>query len=218
MSILEIIKPKVLGVRKIPLLNPFLAQEFSININHLSAGLITCDKEHSLIVALDEATKKSDASVILNKSFYGGINPSPISGEVLGIFSGDNPTVIDNALKAAIDYLNERAYYYSANNQNTSVFFPHVIGCIGRLLSSQTNLPEGESLAYLIASPLEAIIAFDFALKNSDTKLVKFFKPPTLTNMAGGYLTGTLSDCQAAAQAFTEKIIEITNNPLENIN
>jgi ethanolamine utilization protein EutL len=194
-----------------------LAQELEINPDNISAGLITSTLEHSLIVALDEATKESDAEVIFRNSYYGGISPSPLSGEVMGIFSGLNPTVIDNALKATIYYLEEKAFYYSADKENKVIFFPHVIGSIGRLLSKETGLDEGESIAYLIAPPMESVLAFDYALKNSDTRLVKFFKPPTISNMAGGFLTGTLSDCQAAAQAFSDRIIEIVKNPFERI-
>lgn len=216
MEILEVIKPKILSVRKIPYVNPFIAQQFDINQEDISLGLLSSDKEHSLIVALDEATKKSDAKIAYRSSFYGAVNPSNISGEILGIFSGPNPTVIDNALNAAVNYVNEKAYYYSIKSSNI-LFFPHVIGSIGRLLAQETGLPEGEAIAYLIGPPLETFIAFDYALKNSQTKLVKFFKPPTLTNMSGGYLTGSISDCQAAAEAFTNKIIEIANNPFDKI-
>ncbi len=213
MGLLEIVKPKILGLKKIPFVSPFLSQEFGTNPNNISLGLISSDIEHALITALDEATKKSDAEVILNTSFYAGVNPSQISGEILGIFSGENPIVIDNALKATVDYLNEMAYYQSINN---CLFFSHVIGRIGRLLSNKIGLAEGESIAYLVAPPFESILAFDFAIKNSDTKLVQFLKPPTLTNQGGGFLTGSLSDCIAASQAFTEKIIEINNNPIES--
>ena len=173
MGLLEIIKPKILGLKKIPFVNPFLSEQFNTNPKHISLGLISSDLEHALIVALDEATKKSDAEVILNNSFYAGSKPSSISGEILGIFSGENPTVVDNALKATVDYINEMAYYQSINK---CLFFSHVIGRIGKLLSDKTGLAEGESIAYLIAPPLESVLAFDFALKNSDTKLVKFLK------------------------------------------
>lgn len=217
MSVLEPIKSKITSIRKIPYINSFLAQELEINPNNISAGLITSTLEHALIVALDEATKESDAEVIFKNGYYGGISPSPLSGEVMGIFSGENPTVIDNALKATIYYLEEKAFYYSADQNNKTIFFPHVIGSIGRLLSKETGLEEGDSIAYLIAPPMEAVFAFDYALKNSDTRLVKFFKPPTITNSAGGYLTGSLSDCLAAAQAFSDRIIEMIMNPFERI-
>lgn len=217
MGILEPVKPSILSVQKIPFVNPELAGEFAMNKNHVSLGLITVTSDHALFVALDEGTKASEANVAYRHSFYAGAGyPSgPLSGEVIGIFSGENPVIIDNALKATVNYLEERAYFYSANENNSLIFFPHVIGSIGRFLAKETGLPEGETIAYLIAPPMEAMVAFDFALKNSDTKLVKFFKPPTLTNFAGGYLTGSLPDCEAAAAAFTQKILEIVKYPFD---
>lgn len=219
MGILEIVKSAILSIQKIPQINPALAEQFSIKPEHISLGLITVTSDHALFVALDEGTKESEAEVAFRNSFYGGARyPSgPFSGEVIGIFSGKNPVIIDNALKATVHYLNEKAFFYSANQINSLIFFPHVIGSIGRFLSKETGLPEGEALAYLIAPPIEAMVAFDYAMKNSDTKLVKFFKPPTPTNFAGGYLTGSLSDCEAAADAFTQKIIQISENPLAEI-
>jgi ethanolamine utilization protein EutL len=219
MGVLEPVKPAILSVQKIPHINPELAGEFTLNPAHFSIGQITVTSDHALFVALDEGTKASEADVAYRHSFYGGARyPSgPLSGEVIGIFSGENPVIIDNALKATVNYLEERAYFYSANDNNSLIFFPHVIGSIGRFLAKETGLPEGESLAYLIAPPMEAMVAFDFALKNSDTRLVKFFKPPTPTNFAGGYLTGSLSDCEAAADAFTQKIIEIVQYPYNRI-
>ena len=216
----DIVKPKILSVQRIPFVNPFIAQEFGIDSSHNSLGLITVNLDHSLFVSLDEGTKESDGEVAYKHSFYGGsrFSSGPLSGEVIGIFSGENPTIVDDALKATINYLNEKAFFYSANSDSSLIFFPHVIGSIGRFLSKETGLTEGESIAYLVAPPIEAMVALDYALKNSDTTLVKLFKPPTLTNFAGGYLTGSLSDCEAAAQAFSDKIIDIINNPLEKIN
>ncbi len=216
MGVLEPVKPTILSVQKIPYINPFLAAEFSLNPEHISLGLITVTSDHALFTALDEGTKASEAEVAYRHSFYGGARyPSgPLSGEVIGIFSGTDPQIIDDALKATLAYLEEKAYFYSANDNNSLIFFPHVIGRIGRFLAKETGLAEGESIAYLIAPPVEAMVAFDYALKNSDTRLVKFFKPPTPTNFAGGYLTGTQSDCEAAAEAFTQKIIEIAEEPI----
>lgn len=211
----EIIKPKVLSVRKIPFINKELGKQFDLPEEHDSIGIITVDQEHSLIVALDEGVKESPSHVSFYNNFYGGskFSSGPFSGEVIGIFSGKDPVIIDNSIKATINYLNEKTFYYSFNGLN---IFSHVVSSIGPFLSKETELEEGESIAYLMAPPIESIISVDFALKNSDTKLVKYFKPPTKTNYSGAYLTGTLSDCIAATEAFVEKIKEIYNNPIES--
>ncbi|MBC7475202.1 MAG: ethanolamine utilization microcompartment protein EutL [Candidatus Sericytochromatia bacterium] len=210
MGILEVIRPKILSLQKIPFVNNLIAEQFEINKEHISLGLLTVNLDHALFVAMDQGTKDSDADVAYKSSFYA--NNTNSSGQVIGIFSGKNPTIIDNAINSTVNYLNEKANFYSANIDNSIIFFPHVIGSIGRFLADETGLLEGDSIAYLFAPPIEALVSIDHALKNSDTRLVKFFKPPTFTNFAGAYLTGSISDCQAAAQAFSEKIIDMTIN------
>lgn len=219
MGVLEIIKPKILSIQKIPFVSPVISAQFDVKPEHISLGLLTVNSDHALFAALDQGTKDSDTEVAYRHSLYGGSRfaSGPLSGEVIGIFSGENPTVIENALKSTVNYLEEKSFFRSANSDNSLIFFPHVIGSIGRFLSHEIGLPEGEAIAYLIAPPIEATVALDYALKNSDTRLVKFLKPPTPTNFSGGYLTGTISDCQAAAEAFTEKIIEIANHPIQSI-
>lgn len=217
MSSFRAIQPTILSIKKIPFVNLLIAKEYDIPTSHDSMALITTNSEHALIVSMDQATKSSDAEVIFKTSFYGGFRYSsgPLSGEALGIFSGENPTVIDNALKATKDYLYEKAFFYTDNDM--LVFFPHVIGSIGRLLAKETGLEEGSALAYLFAPPIEATIAIDYALKNSDTTLVRFFKEPTNINFSGAYLTGSLSECLSARDAFISSIEEIHLNPIDSI-
>ena len=71
-------------------------------------------------------------------------------------------------------------------------------------------------MAYLIAPPVEAMVALDEALKAADVELKLFYGPPTETNFAGGLLTGDQAACQAACQAFADKVCEVANNPRES--
>jgi ethanolamine utilization protein EutL len=213
----NIIKPKILSVQKIPYISEVMASEFNLPKEHISLGLLTVNSEHALMSALDEALKKSDAQVPFKASFYAGANYSsgPLSGEAMGIFSAIDPSIIDDALKFTVDYLNEHAFLESLDDNGKYVIFNHVIGSIGPFLSDYLSIEEGNAIAYLVAPPMEAIVALDHALKNSDTKLVKMLKPPTNTNLAGGYLVGTISDCISASDAFKEKIMDIIKNPLQ---
>ena len=81
-------------------------------------------------------------------------------------------------------------------------------------MSKTAGIPEGESLAYLIAPPLEAMYALDVALKAADVRLVAFYGPPSETNFGGGLLTGSQSACKAACDAFAEAVKFIADNPL----
>ena len=56
----------------------------------------------------------------------------------------------------------------------------------------------GQAIAYLVAPPVEAVVALDAALKAAEVRLTELYRPPTETNFAGGLLTGTQSACRAA--------------------
>ena len=81
-------------------------------------------------------------------------------------------------------------------------------------MSQTAGIQEGESLAYLIAPPLEAMYALDVALKAADVRLVAFYGPPSETNFGGGLLTGSQSACKAACDAFAEAVKFVAENPL----
>src|SRR5437762_4055475 len=68
-------------------------------------------------------------------------------------------------------------------------------------------------MAYLIAPPLESVIGLDAALKAAPVRLTKWFGPPSETNYGGGYLVGTLPDCEAAARAFAAAVIDVAKSP-----
>jgi ethanolamine utilization protein EutL len=68
-------------------------------------------------------------------------------------------------------------------------------------------------MAYLVAPPMEASIAIDAALKAADVRAVKLMPPPTETNFAAAWLTGSLDDCEAAAMAFAQAVVDVAANP-----
>lgn len=67
----------------------------------------------------------------------------------------------------------------------------------------------GTPMAYLVAPPIEATVALDAALKAAEVRAVKVFPPPTETNFAAAWLTGELHQCEAAAMAFAEAVVEV---------
>ena len=73
----------------------------------------------------------------------------------------------------------------------------------------------GQPIAYLIASPCEAMKGLDAALKAADVEMKKFYGPPTETNFAGGLLTGEQSACKAACEAFAAQVCRIADTPVE---
>jgi len=214
--ILEPIKPQVLATRVIPQVDPQLAKELGLAPRHRSAGMITCTIDDSLYAALDEGTKAAAVDVVYAKSFYAGADHAsgPFSGEIIGVYGAENSEEISSGLQAALRYLADEAWFYSADEGNTLGFFPHVIPSVGRYLADMADVPPGTPMAYLIAPPIEAVLAMDQALKVADVEMRVFWAPPSETNFAGGLLVGDLPAVEAAAAAFRETVLDLAATPV----
>ena len=205
----------VLSVKIIPNVDDGLAKELNLAPNQKSLGIITADSDDVTYVALDEATKASDVAVVYARSMYAGsANASTkLAGEVIGILAGPSPAEIRSGLDRAIEVIENEASFYSANDDNSIIYFAHTVSRTGSYLSKGANVKEGEAIAYLIAPPLEAMVAIDAALKSSDVRMTVFYGPPTETNYAGALLTGTQSACRAACEAFAKAVEAVADNP-----
>lgn len=210
------VRPQVLAVRTIASVAEPLAEALGLPAGRRSVGFITCTSDDALYVALDEGTKAAEVEVVYAKSFYAGAAHAsgPLSGEVIGCYASHDIDEVHHALAACQRTLADEAWFYSADSDGALCFFPHVVRATGRYLSKLAGVPVGEPLAYLIAPPLEAMIAVDAALKAGGVTLCKFFGPPTETNFAGAYLSGSLSACEAAAEAFAAAVIDVAAAPL----
>jgi len=214
--ILEPLPPKILSVRRIPNADPALLRAYGADpARHRSLGLVTVDQDDPTYVALDEATKHAPVDVVFARSFYAGSahGSGPISGEILGVLAATDPDEIDEGLAALIRCLEHDARFYAADATRTTAVFPHVITALGHYLSAQAGLAPGDPMAYLVAPPMEATIGLDAALKAADVRAVKIFPPPTETNFAASWLTGSLEACEAAAVAFAEAVVKVAAEP-----
>jgi ethanolamine utilization protein EutL len=220
--ILQPIVPTALSVRRIPNASPELVAAYGGDpLRHCSLGLVTCDQDDSLYVALDEATKHADIDVIFARSFYAGSAHASgkLSGEILGIIAAAQPQSIEDGLTALLRCLAHDACFYDADGKRTITMFPHVITSLGHYLAKAAQLPVGEPMAYLVAPPLEATVALDAALKAAAVRVVKITPPPTETNFACAWLTGStpgdLSACEAAAAAYAAAVLDIVQTPIQ---
>ena len=205
----------ILAAKIIPNVSADLIESYQLKPGQKSLGLITSDCDDVTYTALDEATKKADVEVIYARSFYGGAANAntKLAGEILGIIAGPNPAEVRSGLNVIVQFVTEEASFYSANDDNTVPYYAHCVSRTGSYLSKVANVPEGASLAYLIAPPLEAMYALDAALKAADVQLAAFYGPPSETNFGGGLLTGSQSACKAACDAFAEAVKFIADNP-----
>jgi len=192
-----------------------MVAEFKLPEGHMSLGLFTSDCDDVSYTALDEATKKADVKVVYARSFYGGAANAntKLAGEVIGIISGPNPAEVRSGLNAIVDFIDNEASFYSANEDDTIAYYAHTISRSGSYLSEVAGIPEGEAIAYLIAPPLEAMYALDAAMKAADVRMAAFYGPPSETNFGGGLLTGSQSACKAACDAFAEAVCFVADQP-----
>jgi ethanolamine utilization protein EutL len=214
--ILEPIVPTVLSVRRLANADPALIAAYGGDpARHRSLGLITCDQDDALHVALDEATKHAAVDVIFARSFYAGSAHASgrLSGEILGVLAAAEPEAIEHGLTALLRCLTHDACFYDADGKRTVTVFPHVITSLGDYLSREAGLAPGASMAYLVAPPMEATIGLDAALKAAEVRAVRVVPPPTETNFACAWLTGSLDACEAAATAYAAAVVEVALTP-----
>jgi ethanolamine utilization protein EutL len=215
MAILDPIYANPLAVQLIPQVDRNFADYLKLTPEQRSIGLISSDNDDSTYVSIDEATKMADVEVVYAHSFYAGTKHTSgkLSGEIMAILAGPDPAEVRAGLNAAVSYMRNQAIWYSANDDGSIAFFPHVISRTGTYLSKACNIPLGSPIAYLIAPPNEGLVALDAALKAADVTIVSLTMPPSETNYMGVMLTGDQPACAAAAAAFRNKVLEVANNP-----
>lgn len=206
---------RVLCARTIANVSPGLSRALSLDPGQNSIALLATDCDDVTYLALDEATKAANVSVVYGRSLYAGAGnaPTPLTGEVIGLLAGPTPADVRSGLAAALAFLQDGPRFREAEN---GVFYlVHCAARTGTYLSRAAHIPAGQPLAHLIAPPVPALLGLDAALKAAGVELAEFYAPPTETNFAGALLTGTRSACLAACTAFAEAVCEAAARPLE---
>ncbi len=204
---------KVLAVRYLTSAPGALCKALGAPKNAPCLGLITTDCDDATYIALDEATKAADVTVSYGASFYAGAaNAStPNAGEVLGVLAGPTPGAVRSGMEAALAALDRIGFDMAADVP----YLCHTVSSCGSFLAKEAGVPEGTSLAYLIAPPLESIYGIDAAIKAAEVSVQKLYAPPTQTNFGGGLLGGSRSACEAACAAFAAAVQEVAARPKE---
>jgi ethanolamine utilization protein EutL len=217
MSVLDDIRASVLATRVIASVDQGMIAQFKLSSSQRCIGILTSDCDDVTYVALDEATKAAEVDVVYARSFYAGAAHAsgPLSGEVIGIIAGQGPADVRAGLQRAREVIEGEAAFKTANEEGTLAFFAHLVSATGSYLSKEGGVERGQSLAYLIAPPLEAMFGMDAALKAADVRIAAFFAPPSETNFGGGYLTGSQAACSAACDAFQQAVLDVAAMPID---
>ena len=204
---------KVLAVQYIPNASPSLCEALGVPRQFPSLALLTTDSDDATYIALDEATKAAEVEVFYSRSFYAGASnaSAPYAGEVIGILAGATPGAAKSGMEAAQAALQRIGF----EETSRVPYLAYTVSSCGSFLAREAGVRPGTALAYLIAPPLESMVAMDAALKSADVKLCKLYAPPSETNFGGGLLTGSRSACEAACDAFTAAVTKIAESPIE---
>ena len=198
---------RILAIRQIANASPALRHGLGAPVGYPSLGLLTTDCDDATYIALDAATKAADVRVCYARSFYAGAaNAStPHAGEVIGVLAAANPETLRSGMEA-VEAALQRVGFEEVNGVP---YLAHTVSSVGSFLAEEAGVRVGTALAYLIAPPLEAMYGLDGAMKAADVELCKLYAPPSETNFGGGLLKGTQSACDAACQAFTQRVREV---------
>lgn len=184
---------------------------------HRSVGLIACDNEDVMWLAIDDATKKAQIEVVHAETVYGGVQYSwsRYGGEITVIISGKTVSDVQNGIKYIKEYVETKATIYILNHEGTLGYYADWIPRVGKYYQKTLRISEGQSMAYLVSTPVESMFGLDQALKASNTRLAELFRPPSRVNTGGGILIGTESACRAAVEAFSEAVEYCAFHPME---
>lgn len=204
---------KILAVQYLTGVSDPLRKQLGAPEGYPCLGLLTTDSDDATYIALDEATKAAEVTVCYGRSFYAGAAnaTTPNAGEVIGILAGRTPGAVKSGMAAALKALQCVGF----SEAGGVPYLAHTVSRTGSFLAKEAGIPEGSALAYLIAPPLESMVALDAALKAADVKLCKLYAPPTETNFGGGLLSGSQSACDAACAAFARAVAQVAAKPFE---
>jgi len=189
-------------------------EEFELPEGCIDIGIFTTQYDAVGYCAADEATKSANVEVCYLKTLYGygaGLN----DGQVFGVITGPTVSDVESGLRYIRDYAENKSSVYSANEDGSNLIYAQLVPKIGKYFSETYDLPIGSSIAFLFAGALEGVVGIDEALTVADVEVVKFFTPPTNSNLSGVILTGTQANCRTACEAFKNAIIDLVEDPLD---
>ena len=211
------VKTHVVSQKIIANVNPELARIYHIPKDHQSIGFFSCDNDDVAYLAADDATKKANIKVIHAETFYGGqlCSWSKYGGSVFIMFSGPKVADVKSGLAYVKDFIDNRSVLCNFDGDEGTAFYAQCIPRVGKYFGELCGMEEGTSYAYLVGGPIETNYALDKALKAGETRIVKYWYPPSHANSSGAILAGTESACRAATLAFVDGLKYATENPME---
>lgn len=214
----DLMRGKVVCTQIIPSVSEAMAASMKLEPHHKSLGFFTGNIDDVTFISCDEATKGANVEVVYAECTFSALNApyTALAGEAIVIFAGENPAEVESAIEIAKRTMeSDAACFVSANDDDSCIYLAYCISGVGTHLGGKEGIPEGISMAYCIAPPVESFYGVDAALKAADVKIAQQYFPPLNTcNFAGALMIGTQSACKAACNAFAAAVERVANNPI----
>lgn len=196
---------------------PEMARIYEIPEEHQSVAFFSTDNDDVAYLAADDASKKANIKVVHAETFYSGLRGSwsKYGGSVFVMISGPKVSDVKSGLAYIRDFIENRSELCNFDGDEGTAFYAQCIPKSGKFFKEFCDLEEGSAYAYLVGGPIETNYALDKALKAGNTKIARYWYPPSHANSSGAVLTGTESACRAATQAFVEALRFATEHPME---
>ena len=213
----ERVPSQVVMQKIIPNINPLLSENWKVPEGDRAMGVISCDHEETMLLALDVASKKADITVLYAQTVYEGrhYSWSRYGGEITAIITGKNVSDVSSGIRYIDDYIRRGDDLFLISGENCTMYYAQVTPHAGPFFRDRYGIAQGSAYAYLVGGPIETNYALDKALKAGKTEIARYWYPPSHANSSGAVLTGTESACRAATQAFVEALRFATENPMD---
>lgn len=134
---------RVLCARTIANVSPGLSRALSLDPGQNSIVLLATDCDDVTYLALDEATKAANVSVVYGRSLYAGAGnaPTPLTGEVIGLLAGPTPADARSGLAAALAFLQDGPRFHEAEKAFSTL--PTAPRARGRTCPARPTSPRG---------------------------------------------------------------------------
>lgn len=210
-------KTRMISQKLIANVTPEMARIYEIPEEHQSVAFFSTDNDDVAYLAADDASKKANIKVVHAETFYSGLRGSwsKYGGSVFVMISGPKVSDVKSGLAYIRDFIENRSELCNFDGDEGTAFYAQCIPKSGKFFKEFCDLEEGSAYAYLVGGPIETNYALDKALKAGNTKIARYWYPPSHANSSGAVLTGTESACRAATQAFVEALRFATEHPME---
>ena len=199
----------------IPNVTPEYRRQWGVPEEHQSVGLISCDDEDAMYPALDDASKKSRIKILHAQCVFVGRDNAwhHLKQANTAIISGPMVADVKSGLAYTREYLERRSDCYQVQEEPPVSCYAGWTAQVGKYFQERFGIPAGSAYAYLVAGPMEASYALDFALKAGNTKVAHMSEVITRSNTIDAVLYGSESACRSATEAYLQAVGRYAADP-----